>query len=210
MSKYCSECGTEIPEGSKFCPNCGFASGASGGAGNQQTSASVTDGKTKDATSKVMTAIKVIGATLAILIVIGLIFGGVDEDYSSSTSVPATTPAIMPTTAPVVATAPATRPTSATPTPTPTSSLDRVIFLAPFGLGDSDRVTMYPNGDAVWHPGDDESDILRTQYRSSSPDVYMIDTPYETFTIRLYSDGTCITNAGGESTGGVWSYNKLW
>ena len=48
MSKYCSECGTEVPEGSKFCPNCGFASGASGGAGNQQTSTPVTGAKTKD------------------------------------------------------------------------------------------------------------------------------------------------------------------
>ena len=48
MSKYCSECGTEVPEESKFCPNCGFASGASGGAGNQQTSTPVTGAKTKD------------------------------------------------------------------------------------------------------------------------------------------------------------------
>lgn len=91
MSKYCSECGAEIPEGSKFCPNCGFASEASGGAVNQQTSALVTDGETKDATSKMMTAIKVMGATLAILIIIGLIFGGVEEDYPSSTPVPSTT-----------------------------------------------------------------------------------------------------------------------
>jgi len=48
MSKYCSECGAEISEGSKFCPNCGFASGASGEAVNQQTSAPIMGGNTKD------------------------------------------------------------------------------------------------------------------------------------------------------------------
>ena len=53
MSKYCSECGAEVPEESKFCPNCGFASGASGGAGNQQTSTPIMSGKTMDETDSI-------------------------------------------------------------------------------------------------------------------------------------------------------------
>lgn len=92
MPKYCSECGTEIPEGSKFCPSCGYALGVSGRAGNQQTSAPMMGVKPKDPESKMMIAIKVIGATLAFLFVIGLLIGGVEEDNPSSTPVIATPP----------------------------------------------------------------------------------------------------------------------
>ena len=77
MPKYCSECGTELPGESKFCPNCGFASGASGSVGNQQTPAPMTGATPKDPESKMMIAIKAIGATLALLFVIGLLIGGV-------------------------------------------------------------------------------------------------------------------------------------
>ena len=119
MSKYCSECGTEVPEGSKFCPNCGFASGASGRAGNQQTSVPITSSKAKDATSKTTLAIKAILGTLAFFFVLGLIFGGVEEDYPSSTSVPATTPALPPPTH-------APTPTPVIPESTPTPNAPHV------------------------------------------------------------------------------------
>ena len=192
MSKYCSECGTEVPEGSKFCPNCGFASGASGGAGNQQTSTPVTGAKTKDATSKMMTAIKVIGGSLVFLIVIGLIFGGVEEDYPSSTPVPSTT------------------------------STDKKIYVAPYGLEDSVRITIYPNGYAVFDG--DYIDIQREQYTSPSPFVYVFTYDYEvvgqgmhTTTTRLWlkSDGTSTLietldlSAVGTTERGVWSYNSI-
>jgi hypothetical protein len=178
MSKYCSECGAEVPEGSKFCPNCGFASGASGRAGNQQTSVPITGGKAKDATSKTTLAIKVILGTLAFIFVLGLIFGGVEEDYPSSTSVPATTPTMKPTTVPVVATTPATKPTSPppTPAPTPTSSPGKPIYVAALGLEDSGRLILYPNGDAVFRVLDKyyESNVLRLTYKNPSPNVYTI------------------------------------
>lgn len=164
MSKYCSECGTEISEGSKFCPNCGVASGASSSAGSQQTPTSMMGVKPKDPESKTMIAIKAIGGTLALLFVIGLLIGGVEEDSPSSTPVPATTPAVKPTTAHVVATTPAAKPTSPppTPAPTPTPSPGKPIYVAALGLEDSGRLILYPNGDAVFRVLDEyyESNVL--------------------------------------------------
>lgn len=213
MSKYCSECGTEVPEESKFCPNCGFASGASGRAGNQQTHVPITGGKAKDATSKTTLAIKVILGTLAFFFVLGLIFGGVDEDKPSSTPVPATTtPTVKPTTAPVVATTPATNPTSPppTPAPTPTSSPGKPIYVAALGLEDSGRLILYPNGDAVFRVLDEycESNVLRLTYKNPSPTVYTIIHEGDVLTTRLYSDGTCLSDDSDGNYIGVWSYNE--
>jgi len=75
--------------------------------------------KPKDPESKAMIAIKAIGATLALLFIIGLLIGGVEEDNPSSTPVPATTSTVKPTTAPVVETTPVAKPTSPPPTPAP-------------------------------------------------------------------------------------------
>lgn len=212
MSKYCSECGTEISEGSKFCPNCGVASGASSSAGNQQTPAPMMGVKPKDLESKMMIAIKAIGATLALLFIIGLLIGGVEEDKPSSTPVPATTPTMKPTAAPVVATTPATKPTSPppTPAPTPTSSPGKPIYVAALGLEDSGRLILYPNGDAVFRVLDEyyESNVLRLTYKNPSPNVYTIMHEGDVLTTRLYSDGTCLSDDSDGNYMGVWSYNE--